>query len=245
MVTCLHTVDPCALCAALQFAKLSGFSPIITTASARNEAYCKTAGATHLIDYHDVPYSDLPEAVGKISHSPIAFVFDAISVPETQRAGWKTLGSGGNMTIVLPPDAALGKPGVPGADGKTFGFVYGNVNFEPSQGFGSKMYAALTELLETGALKVRALGVIFNRGSHFRCLAKQRGNRAERARGYSSQLEEGCERGEWRQAGRSPAGEPLVIFTGTTVVRHACLPIRNANLWCDGICRNRTCALSI
>ena len=59
---------------AIQLAKLSGFSPIIVTASQRNADYCKKAGATHIIDYRETPYSQLSEAVAKITTEPIEVV---------------------------------------------------------------------------------------------------------------------------------------------------------------------------
>ena len=53
----------------IQFAKLSGFSPIITTASKHNETYLKSLGATHVID-RSIPLSELPQAVKAITDKP-------------------------------------------------------------------------------------------------------------------------------------------------------------------------------
>ncbi|GJE89860.1 zinc-binding alcohol dehydrogenase family protein [Phanerochaete sordida] len=82
---------------AIQFAKLSGFSPIITTASPQNEAFLKSLGATHVIDRS----APLPAAVQAITTQPITRIFDAISSEETQNAAYDALTPGGKLVIVL------------------------------------------------------------------------------------------------------------------------------------------------
>ena len=137
---------------AIQLLKASGFSPIITTASRRNDEYCKSAGATHVIDYHDVPYSELPAAVKEITSSPISVVYDAVSTPDAQKAVWQILAPKGKVAIVLPP--AVGKPGEAGEDGKEVAWVFGSANVSKNYEFGKKMFAGITKLFESGDLKV-------------------------------------------------------------------------------------------
>ncbi|KAI0067236.1 GroES-like protein [Artomyces pyxidatus] len=143
---------------AIQLAKLSGFNPIITTASARNESYCKAAGATHVIDYRSVPYSDLPAAVAKITGGPIPFVYDAISVPESQKAGWEILAPKGSIVFTKQP--VVGKPGAEAEDGKYTAWVFGLVHTEENQEVGKSMYDKLTDLLAEGALKPNRIEVV-------------------------------------------------------------------------------------
>ncbi|TFK63901.1 NAD(P)-binding protein, partial [Pluteus cervinus] len=58
----------------LQFAKASGFSPIITTASLKHAEYLKSIGATHVINRN----SSLAAEITKITDKPVLFALDAI-----------------------------------------------------------------------------------------------------------------------------------------------------------------------
>ncbi|VDC02990.1 unnamed protein product [Peniophora sp. CBMAI 1063] len=145
---------------ATQLAKLSGFSPIIVTASRRNTEYCKSAGATHVIDYREVPYAEVPEAVAKITTQPIEVVYDAVTTTESFPAGLRVLASGGNMAVVLPPSNA--KVGSRDADNKLVVFCYGNVNNEDNNALGNSLYAKLPSLLEGGLIKPNAIEVLPN-----------------------------------------------------------------------------------
>ncbi|KZV65095.1 GroES-like protein [Peniophora sp. CONT] len=143
---------------ATQLAKLSGFSPIIVTASQRNAEYCKAAGATHVIDYRETPYSQLPEAVAKITTQPIEVVYDSVTREDSVPAGLRALASGGSLVVVLPQNAA--KPGSRDADNKLVVFCYGNVNAETNQALGAILYSKLTALLEDGSIKPNAVEVL-------------------------------------------------------------------------------------
>ena len=142
---------------AIQLAKIGGFDPIITTASKHNEAYCKGAGATHVLDYHEVPYADLPGAVAKIvGDVPLKYVYDAISSPESQKAGWDALSPGGALVIVKhPAEAVASKRGRDDEEGRRVLWVFGGSNEPEHHDIGTALYAALTELLEKGELRVR------------------------------------------------------------------------------------------
>jgi Zinc-binding dehydrogenase len=135
--------------AALQFAKLSGFNPIITTASTRNETYVRSAGATHIIDYKNTPYSALGPAVAKITTVPMSFVFDAISTEDSQRAAWEILAPNGRLVTTLPPVV-----GSEAGDGKHAELVMGNSNAEENHEIGNLLYRNLTALLVDGLVKV-------------------------------------------------------------------------------------------
>ncbi|KAI0033328.1 GroES-like protein [Vararia minispora EC-137] len=137
---------------AIQLAKLSGFSPIITTASKHNEAYCKAAGATHVIDYKDVPYADLPAAVTKITTEPFKVVYDAVTVDDSQTAGWTILAPGGDMVVTLPPKVGQ-RERSEANDGKRVAFTYGSIHLPMNAEFGARMHKALPGLLKDGAIK--------------------------------------------------------------------------------------------
>ncbi|KAA1477140.1 GroES-like protein [Dentipellis sp. KUC8613] len=136
---------------ALQCLKLSGFSPIITTASAKNTEYVKAAGATHIIDYHTTPYSALSTAVAGITTQPVPVIYDAISSEDSQKASWALLAPHGKLVVTLQP--VVGKPGEEAEDGKRLVHVFGNVNDPDNVQFGNELFSALTGLLESGAIK--------------------------------------------------------------------------------------------
>lgn len=149
--TCPHiSLANCELNApVIQFAKLSGFSPIITTASKTNEEYLKSLGATHIID-RSVPLSELQQAVKGITSKPVTTAYDAISLVDTQNAAYDVLAPGGKLLVVL--DEAIEKSKV--AADKTVAHVFGNVQPEDQRELGKSLYAKLTALLASGDIKV-------------------------------------------------------------------------------------------
>ncbi|KAI0030464.1 GroES-like protein [Vararia minispora EC-137] len=137
--------------AAIQLLKLSGFDPIIATSSAHNVGYCKAAGATHVIDYKATPYDELAKAVAEITQKPIPVVYDAISFPETQKAGWAILAPGGVMVVTLGPSVA--RAGEQTEDGKRLARVGAVIGAGPNAGFAARMYEFVTDMLEKGDIK--------------------------------------------------------------------------------------------
>jgi len=148
--------DEIELRLALQLAKLSGFKPIITTASTHNEDYCRAAGATHIVDYHITPYASIPTVVKEITKGPVDVIFDAISTLESQKADLEILDPNGSLVLTLPP--AIDKLTEPEGNlwvVQTFGSVrdYGHSEF------GTAMYTALPGLLADGSIKVCSIVV--------------------------------------------------------------------------------------
>ncbi|KAJ7192629.1 chaperonin 10-like protein [Mycena pura] len=74
---------------ALQLARLSGFSTIITTASIKHESYLKSLGATHVID-RSLPDAEVVKAVATLAPT-LSVVFDTISTEETTAVGFAIL----------------------------------------------------------------------------------------------------------------------------------------------------------
>ncbi|KZV71795.1 GroES-like protein [Peniophora sp. CONT] len=139
---------------------LSGFSPIITTASARNEVYCKKAGATHVIDYNAVPYSTLPDKVAEIlDGAPLIVAYDAISLPDSQKAAWAALAPRGTLVVVLEP-AVGGTPGTEAEQGKKMVRAYGMANEGENLEFSARMYSVIPSLLERGDLKPNKVEIL-------------------------------------------------------------------------------------
>lgn len=88
----------------IQLAKLSGFSPIITTASLKQTDFLKSIEATHILD-RNLSTSLLGNEITKITPNGqlSRFIFDAISLPETQAAALDLLPSEGYLAIVQQP----------------------------------------------------------------------------------------------------------------------------------------------
>ncbi|KAF8804120.1 hypothetical protein BYT27DRAFT_7243878 [Phlegmacium glaucopus] len=72
----------------IQLVKLSGFSPIITTASLKHAEFLKSLGATHVID-RNVSASSVATEVSSITKdAPIKYAVDSISLADTQQAAY-------------------------------------------------------------------------------------------------------------------------------------------------------------
>ncbi|KAI0002672.1 quinone reductase [Xylariaceae sp. FL0662B] len=73
---------------AIQLARLSGFSKIITNSSAAHIEHLKSLGAYVVLDRSQSGPEDFASAIGDL---PLAFVFDAISIEATQILGVKII----------------------------------------------------------------------------------------------------------------------------------------------------------
>ncbi|KAF8597876.1 GroES-like protein [Ceratobasidium sp. AG-I] len=98
----------------IQLARIAGFSPIITTASAQHTEYLKSLGATHVFDRNvDV------KTIQAASPSPISLALDAIAEPSTQSLAYDVLStpsppSGAHLAVVLELDPAVKAKNVDG-----------------------------------------------------------------------------------------------------------------------------------
>ncbi|EAU83252.2 hypothetical protein CC1G_11888 [Coprinopsis cinerea okayama7 len=129
----------------LQLASLSGFNPIITTASTKHTEFLKTLGATHVLD-RSLSFEALQSAIKEITQSPIETVYDAISSAETQRAGHDLLVPGGQLLITL-------RPSIEASDSKTIIGVLGVKQLPHNVKLLRDFYSKLAEFLREGILK--------------------------------------------------------------------------------------------
>lgn len=137
---------------AIQLAKLSGFSPIITTASEHNGTLLKSIGATHVLS-RNLSVSELESAIKDIvGKKSIEIVYDAVSNAETQQVGWDVLEAGGTL-VLAGPASPIDKKGQ--EDSKHISRSYGGVSLPANLNLGEKLYASLTEWLESGIILVR------------------------------------------------------------------------------------------
>ena len=135
----------------IQLARLSGFSPIITTASRSHKDYLKSLGATNVVHRH-VDKEEQKMAITEINSSPIELVYDAISLPETQEVAFNILAPGGTLVSTL-------KPVVEENQGKSRRVVatYGSPHVEVNHALCQEAWSVLESWLHDGVLKVRVL----------------------------------------------------------------------------------------
>ncbi len=86
---------------AIQFAELSGFGPIITTASLRHRDLLTSFGATHVLD-RTLPSENILEEVQAIANGPVDLAFDAVSENDTLQLASAAVRFGGQLVVVLP-----------------------------------------------------------------------------------------------------------------------------------------------
>ncbi|TCD62492.1 hypothetical protein EIP91_006813 [Steccherinum ochraceum] len=141
----------------LQLAQLSGFSPIITTASSQNFELVKSLGATHTID-RSLSADKIAAAVKEITAEPVKVVYDAISLESTQLQAYSVLSPGGSLILVL---ASLIPEDQLSADKKIVSTL-GNFHPQNNRELGKGLYANLTKYLETGEIKPNAVEVLPN-----------------------------------------------------------------------------------
>lgn len=135
---------------AIQLARLSGFSPIITTASLYNRDFLLSLGATHVLD-RKLSNVALRKRVHQLVTDPLTYIFDAISIKETQQAAYTLLAPGGTLVVVLKPEVG----GDEDRSGKKVLLVLGS--FHPPQQnreLGARFAIALTTWLKEGKIKV-------------------------------------------------------------------------------------------
>ncbi|PWN49754.1 GroES-like protein [Violaceomyces palustris] len=88
---------------AIQLARISGFSKIITNSSQTHEAHLLDLGATTVLDRSKATVQDFVSAIGD---ADLDLVYDSISGKSTQALAVSILQSlkGGNVITVMPPD---------------------------------------------------------------------------------------------------------------------------------------------
>jgi len=138
---------------AIQLGKLSGFSPIITTASPKNASYLLSLGATHVIPRDD-PLTAV--SLASITSTPISLVYDAVGAQQTQQTGYDLLADGGDLVAVMADSV---KKDDDARKRRVISF-YGSPWPEPNRPFGREAYEALTGYLEQGLIKPNRVEVI-------------------------------------------------------------------------------------
>ena len=140
-------------CTVIQYARLSGFSPIVTTASLHNTSLLKGLGATHVLD-RNLPADQLIAEATKIAGGPFEVVYDAVSLPDTLPVAYALTAQGGSLVVVLPADELQKKAK---DDGKFVHNAQGLFVAPANHDIGRSLLDALPSLLESGDIKVSGL----------------------------------------------------------------------------------------
>lgn len=85
----------------IQLAKISGFTPIIATASSKHIDSLKEIGASNVLD-RNLSTALLKDEISKITSKPIQYVYDSIASEPTQQTAHDILSPGGRAVVVLP-----------------------------------------------------------------------------------------------------------------------------------------------
>ena len=146
---------------AIQLARLSGFSPIITTVSLHNVEYLQSLGATRVLDRH-LSKDQLNERIGEIcGGTPLLYAFDAISLEDTQRVAYDALAPGGRFSEVYLQNVL---PRRDPLSGKRVLHAWGSfeVTTPGVREFGQRFMRELSGWLAEGKIKVRRYVRIFH-----------------------------------------------------------------------------------
>ncbi|EJF64050.1 GroES-like protein [Dichomitus squalens LYAD-421 SS1] len=139
--------------AAIQLGKLSGFSPIVTTASLKNAALLRSYGATHVLD-RNLSADALRAEVKKIIGGSPSFVYDAVSLPETQAAAYGLLAPGGRLLVILPETVKET------TESRTVTTMSAGVRLQQDPQFGVDLFKVIPILLRSGEIKPLNVEVI-------------------------------------------------------------------------------------
>lgn len=133
---------------AIQFAKASGFGPIITTASPRHEQHLLSIGATHVLDRNQ-SLDSLKERVQGIlgTEKQLSYVIDAISRTDTQHIAMTLVAPGGRLVTVREP---VFKDGY---KEKSISTVMALKGLPQNVGLMRELWANMTKLLEDAIIQ--------------------------------------------------------------------------------------------
>ncbi|KAI0363946.1 GroES-like protein [Pilatotrama ljubarskyi] len=132
----------------IQLARMSGFSPIVVTASLHNAELLESLGATHVLD-RKLPGEALSEQARKIASGYFDIVYDAVSESETLGVGYSALAPTGHFVVVLSNPIPSAEEGSQKKVRKAFGLINTAINRTVARSLLSK----LPQLLESGEIK--------------------------------------------------------------------------------------------
>ncbi|KAH9847268.1 GroES-like protein [Lenzites betulinus] len=149
---------------AIQFARIAGHHPIITTASLHNAPLLKSLGATHVLDRNLSNEAILAELPALTDRKPFEYVVVSMIDLDAIRLGRDAVASGGTIVTMVPSPhsghipADMAEPG----DGKRFAYVVGSVGSPETRDFSVEMFKHITGWLENGDIKPNPVEVLPN-----------------------------------------------------------------------------------
>lgn len=158
-----------AMSSVIQLAKLSGFSPIITTASPRNAPSLLALGATHVLDRGLSPKALYAQIASKASR-PIETIYDAVSIPDTQNLAYDLLAPGGCLVLVLQATIEEDRK----TPDRRIVTVDSSIAAPYNRAAGVSLYSELSVLLEAGDIQVSivALHVLRVKSTHLHSVSQ-------------------------------------------------------------------------
>ena len=138
---------------AIQLARLSNFSPIITTASLKNAPLLKSLGATHVLD-RNLSGEAITSAVKEIiGNKPLPVVYDGVSGPEIQCAAYELLAPGGSFVACTASQSHVSKEKQASKE-KVFAALHASPFVPDKRPLCAEFSKRLSALLESGELTV-------------------------------------------------------------------------------------------
>jgi len=140
----------------LQLAKIAGFSTIITTASRKHTDHLKSLGATYVIDRYASSEAVSEEVSELTGGDGVKYVFDAVSIPETQQLGYDLLSANGEIALLLS-DEIKNKVG-----GKKIHSVQGVASLPKNRELADLFYEKIGSLVQQGEITPEATEALPN-----------------------------------------------------------------------------------
>ncbi|EMD31433.1 hypothetical protein CERSUDRAFT_60078 [Gelatoporia subvermispora B] len=137
----------------IQLAKLSGFSPIIATASPSNANYLCSLGATHVLDRAlalDVLLAEVSKITGG---TPVELAFDTVPLPSVEFPA-SVLAPGGTLATVWPAIDDSHRAAAPGKK------VVGVIRSTSRDATMYRLFEKLPALLESGDVKPNRVEIL-------------------------------------------------------------------------------------
>ncbi|TBU41225.1 GroES-like protein [Dichomitus squalens] len=138
----------------IQLARLSGFSPIIATASPHNREYLESLGATSVID-RNLPSAQLQVEATKLADGLFDLVYDAVSLPDTLPLANALTAPEGDLVVVSPS-------GLPQSDetSKKVHLARGLLATPTNRVVGASLLANIPNLFEGGDIEPNRIEIL-------------------------------------------------------------------------------------
>ena len=230
--------DVTVLRLAIQFAKLSGFNPIIVTASPHNAPLLKTYGATHVID-RKLPQERILAEVRAIAGDLVDLVYDGVTDDSTVALATVAVKDGGQVVFVLPLQEEILK-GAFEPRGVQWVIAEGLQSFEVNKGALVGLWRKLPELLKEKILRVRE-ALICNIVSMLTQMLYVVADEVRATRGLGScarwPTAFEAQRSQRSQACSSPSRHPVVEHSASVSDRHLNSNVCGLYLACLQVCK--------